>query len=139
MTETNDINDVVELQPLYCPKCGAAMEKVSVGMDAVDRCTSCKGLFFSAESHEHLMETRGAEAIDTGAKYDEPRDRVVRIDCPACHTRMIRMVDRQQPHIWYESCPVCFGVYMDAGEFREQKERRLLNVLRGMFHHYERP
>ncbi|HEY2587426.1 MAG TPA: zf-TFIIB domain-containing protein [Tepidisphaeraceae bacterium] len=139
MTETNDIQDVVEVQPLTCPKCSAAMERVSVGTDAVDRCSKCKGLFFSAESHEHLMEMKGSEAIDTGAKFEEPREQKVRIRCPACHTQMIRMVDRHQPHIWYESCPVCFGIFMDAGEFREQKERRLVNVLRDMFHHQERP
>jgi Zn-finger nucleic acid-binding protein len=139
MTETNNIQDVVEVQALACPKCGAAMERVSVGMDAVDRCTGCKGLFFSAESHEHLMEAKGAEAIDTGAKHDEPRDQKVRINCPACHAQMIRMVDHRQPHIWYESCPVCFGVFMDSGEFREQKERRLTSVIRDMFHPHERP
>jgi Zn-finger nucleic acid-binding protein len=52
---------------------------------------------------------------------------------------MIRMVDRHQPHIWYESCPVCFGVYMDAGEFRDQKRPRIVNVIADMFHHTERP
>jgi Zn-finger nucleic acid-binding protein len=52
---------------------------------------------------------------------------------------MIRMVDRHQPHIWYESCPVCFGIYMDAGEFREQKQRPIVSVIRDMFHHQERP
>ena len=139
MAETNDIRDGVEARSLNCPKCGAAMERVSVGTDSVDRCTACKGLFFSAESHEHLMEMKGAEAIDTGARSDEPRDQKVRIQCPACHAQMIRMVDRHQPHIWYESCPVCFGVFMDAGEFREQKQRRLVNVLRDMFHPHERP
>lgn len=139
-TPINDsCGDQVDEPSFQCPKCHAAMERVVLGGDAVDRCVGCKGLFFTAEAHEHLLQTRGAEAIDTGAKYDEPRDKVVRIDCPACHTRMIRMVDRDQPHIWYESCPVCFGVFMDAGEFREQKARPLLNLVRDMFHHQERP
>lgn len=138
MTQTNPI-DEVETRPLVCPKCGAGMEKVPVAGESIDRCDRCKALFFSAEAHEHLLETAGAEAIDTGAKFTEPRDQVVRIKCPSCHAQMIRMVDRHQPHIWYESCPVCFGIYMDAGEFREQKQRPIVSVIRDMFHHQERP
>lgn len=138
MTETNDIGNV-ESQTLTCPKCASSMEKVAVADQSVDRCDRCKGMFFSAEAHEHLLHTAGAEAVDTGARIDEPRDQVVRIKCPACHTQMIRMVDHHQPHIWYESCPVCFGIYMDAGEFREQKQRPITSVLRDMLHHHERP
>ena len=141
MTQANEINDLAEeqLQPLTCPKCGGSMEKVPLDGQSVDRCDRCKGLFFSAEAHEHMLNTPGAEAIDTGAKLDEPRDQVVRIKCPACHAQMIRMVDHHQPHIWYESCPVCFGIYMDAGEFREQKQRPIVNLIRDMLHHHERP
>ena len=115
------------------------METLTVAGQSVDRCVRCKGLFFSAEAHEHLLESPGAEAIDTGAKFEEPRDQVVRINCPACHAQMIRMVDRRQPHIWYESCPVCYGVYLDAGEFREQKRPRIINVIADLFHHQQRP
>ena len=32
----------------------------------------------------------------------------------------------------------CFGVYLDAGEFREQKDRKVVNVIRDMFHSFER-
>jgi Zn-finger nucleic acid-binding protein len=35
---------------------------------------------------------------------------------------MIRMVDHQQPHIHFESCTLCHGVFFDAGEFRDYKE-----------------
>lgn len=114
------------------------MERIFVDQFQVDRCTHCKGLFFDAVTHEHLMQLKGSEAIDTGERHEERRDEVVRIKCPECHAQMIRMVDHVQPHIWYESCPVCFGIYLDAGEFREQKERKLLNRLRDTFQHFER-
>jgi Zn-finger nucleic acid-binding protein len=128
----------VEPGSLACPKCFAAMEKVQFEVFEIERCTRCKGLFVDAVTHERLLTTRGSEAIDTGAKHEENRGERVRIKCPACHAQMIRMVDHQQPHIWYESCPVCFGVYLDAGEFREQKERKVVNVIRDMFHSFER-
>jgi len=114
------------------------MEKIPVEQYQVDRCDHCKGLFFDAITHERLMDLPGGEAIDTGAKHEENRDEVVRIKCPECHAPMIRMVDHNKPHIWYESCPVCFGIYMDAGEFREQKDRTVVSFVRERFHHQER-
>jgi transposase-like protein len=33
--------------------------------------------------------------------------------------RMIRIVDVDQPHIWFEHCTVCGGSFFDAGEFRD--------------------
>jgi Zn-finger nucleic acid-binding protein len=40
------------------------------------------------------------------------------------------MVDAAQPHIWVESCPVCHGTFLDAGEFTDLKERGLRELLR---------
>ena len=60
-------------------------------------------------------------------------DRVDHIDCPVCKTQLIRMVDRSQPHIHYEACTTCYGVYFDAGEFRDYKERTVLDFFRDLF------
>ena len=43
-----------------------------------------------------------------------------------------RMADRRQPHIWYESCKVCYGVFFDAGEFTDFKEETLLDWFKGV-------
>ena len=51
--------------------------------------------------------------------------------CPIDNVRMIRMVDAGQPHIWFESCPVCHGAFFDAGEFTDFKERTLIEMFRG--------
>ncbi len=34
------------------------------------------------------------------------------MNCTACHTQMIRMVDLKQSHIWYETCSICNGVFL---------------------------
>ena len=62
----------------------------------------------------------------------------VRIDCPVCHTPMIRMVDLKNRKVWYESCPVCYGVFYDAGEFREHKEHHVFGFFRDLFDRKER-
>ena len=40
--------------------------------------------------------------------------------------RMIPMVDKDQFHIKYESCANCYGTFFDAGEYRDLKERTVM-------------
>ena len=117
--------------PLKCPKCSAAMEKVTFEAITVDRCTSCRGLWFDAREHERLKNVGGAEDIDLGKPKAEDRGTKVKINCPVCHTQLIRMVDHQQPHVWFESCTVCHGVFFDAGEFRDYKDHTVAEWFKG--------
>lgn len=105
-----------------CPKCGHQMEPVVYEEIEVDRCTLCKGLWFDLMEHQRLKAVRGAESIDVGdPDVGALFNRDDRISCPRCAGPMIRMVDAEQPHIWYESCGACHGVFFDAGEFRDFK------------------
>jgi Zn-finger nucleic acid-binding protein len=105
---------------MNCPKCQAAMEKVTFEGIEVDRCTSCKGIWFDVLEKEHLNEMKGSEQIDIGEK---PADASTphRILCPVCKTQMISMSVVGHPGLKYESCTVCFGAFFDAGELREFK------------------
>ncbi len=119
---------------MSCPKCEAAMEKVTHDSIEVDRCSECKGIWFDMLEAEHLKDMQGSEAIDTGdpelaRKYNE----IKHVKCPVCHGEMIGMVDMKQPHIWYESCPVCFGLFFDAGEFKDFREETVLDFFRDLF------
>src|SRR5690242_15327635 len=99
-----------ETQNLSCPKCRAAMEKVSFGGVTVDRCVSCRGIWFDATEREQLRDTEGAELLDTSpaaAPKVAPPHHGAKLLCPVCHTPMIRMTDHDQPHIHFESCTVC--------------------------------
>lgn len=119
---------------MRCPKCDSKMQEVSFAGIYLNRCVSCKGLWFDMLEHEHLAAIEGSEAIDIGSDELGERFREVDdIDCPACSSPMIKMVDARQPHIWYESCPSCFGVFFDAGEFRDYKEKTVFDFFRGLF------
>ena len=118
---------------MLCPKCNADFEKVMVKDVEVDRCSGCQGLWFDALEKEDLLAIEGAESIDVGAdqvdaKYREMRD----IQCPVCHQDMIPMVDKDQFHIKYESCPSCFGTFFDAGEFTDLKDHTVVERFRQM-------
>lgn len=119
---------------LKCPKCQSPMEHVTFRGVEVDRCTHCGGLWFDAFEKEELRPLKDAERIDTGdPEVGRQYNAMDRIDCPVCHTAMIRMVDLKQPHIWYESCTVCYGAFFDAGEFTDFKEDTLGDTLRSLF------
>ena len=45
------------------------------------------------------------------------------------------MTDHNQPHIKFESCTVCYGVFFDAGEFRDYKELTLTESVKRLFPH----
>ena len=95
---------------MICPKCSAEMETVQYHNIEVDRCTMCFGIWFDMLELEDLKAMKGSETIDIGSaavgkKYNKIQD----IKCPVCNAEMIKMVDKKQPHIWYESCSVCYG------------------------------
>ena len=119
---------------MNCPKCSAGMEKVHYESIEVDRCTDCRGIWFDMLEPEHLKALEGSEEIDIGDPEVGKQTNIVdQITCPVCDTRMIRMVDGQQPHIWFESCTVCYGVFFDAGEFRDYKQENILDFFKDLF------
>lgn len=109
------------------------MQKVSFESIEVDRCTQCQGIWFDEFEKDQLKARKGSERIDVGdPQLGQEHNLIGDVDCPVCHTRMTKMVDRKQSHIWYESCPVCYGVFFDAGEFKDFKEETVLDFFRSL-------
>jgi len=118
---------------MNCPKCGSPFVQSEYAQIAFERCSGCGGLFFEMLTHEDLRKIEGSETIDIGdAEVGKRHNTTHRIDCPACSSRMIPMVDRDQPHIWYEACTSCYSVFFDAGEFRDYKERTVLDFFKDL-------
>jgi uncharacterized protein len=107
---------------LQCPKCHNPMERVVLPEGEIDRCTSCKGLWFDLLEEEDFRAV--AATVDTGdAETGAKMNAIDKIKCPVCpDSPLIRMVDNEQPHIWFESCTTCYGRFLDAGEFRDYAE-----------------
>jgi len=119
---------------MQCPKCDSEMEKVNFAAFEVDRCTSCKGLWFDMLEHEDLKKISGSEVIDSGDPEEGKKYNAKgKVTCPKCHIPMVKMVDVKQRHIWYEACHQCFGVFFDAGEFRDYKDETLLDYFKDLF------
>lgn len=119
---------------IECPKCEGTLEPVVYSGIEVDRCTDCKGLWFDSLEAEQLKKVQGSEQIDIGnPEIGSDLNKKGDVNCPKCDTLMTKMVDLKQSHIWYEKCPVCYGTWFDAGEFKDFKEEGLLEVIKDMF------
>ncbi len=122
------------MHEIKCPKCQGSFEQVPYANIEVDRCTDCHGIWFDSLEAQALKKVKGAETIDigdpkTGKKFNQVGD----INCPKCSTKMTKMVDVKQHHIWYEKCPLCYGIWFDAGEFKDFKEESINDFFRDMF------
>ena len=119
---------------MNCPKCNAAMEKVTFESVEVDRCTACKGIWFDFQEQKQLKGIKGSSDIDVGeAAAGKQMNEVGKINCPRDSTLLTRMVDLKQPHISYEACPHCYGVFFDAGEFKDYSQKTLVESIRDLF------
>ena len=102
-----------------CPKCQSAMEILSFAGVPVDRCTSCRGLWFQPGEFTSLRKDDWlAGHLDHGTAPDE-LNKMTEVHCPECDARMKHVTDNNQPHILYEECPKGCGVFFDAGEFKD--------------------
>ena len=122
------------MSQMTCPKCSGNLEAVLYANMEVDRCGNCKGIWFDSLVAQTLKKIEGSESLDIGepkigSKYNEMGD----IKCPKCNTKMTKMVDLNQPHIWYEKCPVCYGIWFDAGEFKDYKEEDVTDIFKDIF------
>lgn len=112
------------MNSIICPKCERNLEPVVYNKIEVDRCPNCAGIWFDSLEAEQLKKIKGSEKLDISApNANNPYDRLLRkIACPKCSTTLIRMLDIDKHSIWYEKCPACQGVWLDAGEFQKFKQ-----------------
>lgn len=127
------------MDKLQCPKCKAPMDSVQIEQTQVDRCTSCRGLWFDALEDQDIRESEEAESLDSSAAAgSRPAPKASKgkpspIDCPRCKAQMIQMVDRMGRRVQYESCPRCHGKFLDAGEFKALEPRGVKATVRRLF------
>lgn len=106
-----------------CPKCKCKMVEIDDVSFPALKCSGCDGIWFRDGSLELAKSIEGADEIDSNAShaqaaYNEVRD----VECPECHKKMVKMVDRAQLHIEFEACSYCNGVFLDSGEFKDLSE-----------------
>lgn len=96
------------------------MEQVVFEGVEVDRCRSCKGIWFDIGESDWLMGEDAAAALDTGdPEVGRHANQINRYRCPRCNGGMMRRRAAKGAPIEYEECTSCRGSFFDAGEFTE--------------------
>ena len=105
---------------MRCPKCRADMEQITIDGTEIDRCSSCHGLWFDAGELGKVRTREAAAVLDIGdVATGKEQNRIENYRCPRCAGPMHRLVDPEQPHIWFEQCGSCHGSFFDAGELTD--------------------
>ena len=118
---------------MECPKGQAAMEEVTYGRNmTVDRCITCKGIWFDLGEAEELKGKWMSEFVDSGdPEIGREFNKIEDVNCPRCGELMDKVPDPKQSHIWYEACSD-HGMFLDAGEFSDYKYETLLDKFRDL-------
>jgi len=109
---------------MNCPKCGATTEEIVVKSVKVDRCPECGGTWYDRDELEALkdLESRGdLRWLDTGLWQDADQVTVGErsdLACPRDGARLV-VVRYGEPEITIDVCPVCFGLWLDRGEYEK--------------------
>ena len=66
-----------------CPKCDSKMEIVSINEIKVDRCISCKGIWFDAHELSDAKKIKDSGSVDIGdSKFGKEQNQNDLINCP---------------------------------------------------------
>ena len=117
---------------LDCPKCDGTLETKTHEEISVQRCNSCYGLLIDPEMMDKMNDEWMVEKFfdvgpaSVGRKYDKIDD----IECPLCKIEMTRLTDPEQTHIWIETCPLYYRVFLDAGEYTDLKHHTFTDLFK---------
>lgn len=117
-----------------CPKCKSEMEFADIQGIRVERCLQCQGFWFREDGHRKLSKVKDSELIDigppeVGREFNEAED----VPCPECGRTMERVADPSQPHIRIEACGAGHGVFLDAGEYKDFKQKTVGDLFKRLF------
>ena len=109
------------------------MDQVDYDGTEVDRCSSCNGIWFDAGELDVFRDEQAAAAVDTGdVAVGKQSNAIDQYPCPRCGGEMLKVVDPQQTHIWYESCSDCSGSFLDAGELVDLSKVTVGDFFKGL-------
>jgi Zn-finger nucleic acid-binding protein len=118
---------------MKCTKCASPFQTLSVAGLEIERCSGCQGLWFDEFELAELREAQAAREVETGTSAPAAAAHSGPLHCPKCQGRLLRMSDLRQPQVVYETCSICRGVFLDAGEFADLQEQTLVETFRDIF------
>ena len=107
---------------MRCPKCEGTLKPLVIDGVEVDRCGSCAGIWFDKRELVEVLPREGARELETGQDTDDLNQK--RAQCPKDGARLMRVNSARNNTVTLDTCRVCQGVWLDAGEFKALREGR---------------
>lgn len=121
---------------MLCPICdNTELETQGVALIEIERCPQCRGLWLDANELEQLVASPPKTLLkeDRSAAADS-KDNSRRLMCPRCRgTPLIKLNSLLRPGTIIDSCTVCHGAWLDAGELTRLTGQDLVGRIRQFF------
>lgn len=118
---------------MKCPRCAdASLSREAVNGAVIDRCAACGGLWMATLQMEELLRRppSGLVRLDRTVRPDAALPQAARLPCPHCRgAYLIKVSNPGRPGAKLDSCTVCFGIWLDGGEFSRMARRGIAGML----------
>ena len=108
---------------MKCAKCDGKMCEKNIDGVKVDICGKCSGIWFDFDELEQLLLRDYSETLKNKMKNNSLDDKK-RASCPRCGGKG-QMIDvkHEKYDISIDTCSLCYGVWLDGGEYDLLKGR----------------
>jgi Zn-finger nucleic acid-binding protein len=103
---------------MKCPKCQTeTLGEYFVEEVAVDRCSTCDGIWFDAHELTQLLaeDARQIAALRSGSFHEQTDE--IKGRCPRDDSGLLRVFSAIDKTVVLDACPECRGIWLDGGEF----------------------
>jgi Zn-finger nucleic acid-binding protein len=105
---------------MKCPKCGTeTMQQFLVQAVALERCSSCSGIWFDARELSQLLEqdARQVALLRRGSVNQQLEGK--KGFCPRDGSELLRVYSSINRSVIIDACADCRGIWLDGGEFEK--------------------
>jgi uncharacterized protein len=121
---------------MNCPRCHhpSLQPRTESGIE-IDQCPQCHGLWLDMLELERLLDVDARSLIEDDRRFGAMAGAAdSRIHCPRCRgTYMIKINSLVRSGTILDSCTVCFGTWLDAGEYSRLVGTGFWSAVRGLF------
>lgn len=118
-----------------CPRCVSLDLREEQTEDiTIDRCPQCRGIWLDPLELERLLASHPRQLLAEDRHFRPDKNPGTRLTCPECKgAQLIKMSSLARPGTILDSCTVCYGAWLDAGELAQIADGKFSGWLRGLF------
>ena len=115
------------MRAMKCPKCRTeSMDVFSVEGVALERCSSCSGIWFDARELSQLLEQDARHLASLRRGRDSKELEGKKGFCPRDDSELLRVYSSINRSVIIDACANCRGIWLDGGEFEKLFSARRL-------------